>query len=185
MNDALFTIAVSRKAARRLLLVGGLMLLVPQVNAQQPTGVSELSTQDEIQKFCTNIADAARDQRYLMQKEELEKLQADVDSRMKTLEERTAEYQDWLTRRNDFLARAQAGLVDIFKTMKPDAAAPQLEQMRMEIAAAIIMQLPPRQSALFLAEMDPQKAGMISTIISSASDPNTSKTNSQSPKAPS
>ena len=59
--------------------------------------------------------------------------------------------------------------------MKPDAAAPQLEEMRMEIAAAIIMQLPARQSALFLSEMDPQKAGAISTIISSASDPNTSK----------
>ncbi len=185
MNDTLFTITISRKLARRLLLAGGLMLLVPQVNAQQPATVSELSTQDEIQKFCTNIADAARDQRYLLQKEELEKLQADVDSRMKTLEERTAEYQDWLRRRNDFLARAQAGLVEIFKTMKPDAAAPQLEEMRMEIAAAIIMQLPPRQSALFLSEMDPQKAGMISTIISSASDPRTSKASAQSPKEPS
>jgi flagellar motility protein MotE (MotC chaperone) len=185
MTDALFTITVSRRLARRLLLGAGLMLLVPQVNAQQPAAISELSTQDEIQRFCTNIADAARDQRYLLQKQELEKLQADVDSRMKTLEERTAEYQDWLKRRNDFLARAQVGLVDIFKTMKPDAAAPQLEQMHMEIAAAIIMQLPARQSALFLAEMDPQKAGMISTIISSASNPNTSKTPNQAPRVPS
>jgi flagellar motility protein MotE (MotC chaperone) len=185
MTDALFTITISRKLARRLLLVGGLMMLVPQVNAQQPTTVSELSTQDEIQRFCTNIADAARDQRYLLQRQELEKLLADVDSRMKTLEERTAEYQDWLKRRNEFLDRAQAGLVDIFKTMKPDAAAPQLQEMRMEIAAAIIMQLPPRQSALFLSEMDPQRAGMISMIISSASDPRTSKTSSQSPKEPS
>ncbi|WP_374730638.1 MotE family protein [Aliirhizobium terrae] len=185
MNDAFFTISISRKLAKRLLVVGGLVMLVPQVSAQQPAAVSELSTQDEIQKFCTNIADAARDQRYLMQKQELETLQADIDGRMKTLEDRTAEYQDWLKRRNDFLQRAQAGLVDIFKTMKPDAAAPQLEEMRMEIAAAIIMQLPARQSALFLSEMDPQKAGAISTIISSASDPNTSKTSTQSAKAPS
>lgn len=56
----------------------------------------------------------------------------------------------------------------------------------MEVAAAIIMQLPARQSALFLAEMDPQKAGMISTIISSASDPNTSKARAPNvPKVPS
>ncbi|MGK6316187.1 MotE family protein [Neorhizobium sp. DT-125] len=185
MTETLFTISVSKTLARRVLAAAAVLTLVSQVGAQQPAVVSETSTSDEIQRFCTNIADAARDQRYLLQKQELEKLQSDVDGRIQTLEERTAEYQDWLKRRNDFLARAQAGLVDIFKTMKPDAAAPQLEEMRMEIAAAIIMQLPPRQSALFLSEMDPQKAGMISTIISSASDPNTSKAPSNIPKAPS
>ncbi|SMF43382.1 Flagellar motility protein MotE, a chaperone for MotC folding [Xaviernesmea oryzae] len=185
MTETLFTISVSKTLARRVLAAAAVLMLVSQVGAQQPGAVSETSTSDEIQRFCTNIADAARDQRYLLQKQELEKLQSDVDGRIQTLEERTAEYQDWLKRRNDFLARAQAGLVDIFKTMKPDAAAPQLEEMRMEIAAAIIMQLPPRQSALFLSEMDPQKAGMISTIISSASDPNTSKTPSNTAKAPS
>lgn len=185
MTETLFTISVSKTLARRALAAAAVLTLVGQVGAQQPATVSENSTSDEIQRFCTNIADAARDQRYVLQKQELEKLQSDVDGRIKTLEERTAEYQDWLKRRNDFLARAQAGLVDIFKTMKPDAAAPQLEEMRMEIAAAIIMQLPARQSALFLSEMDPQKAGMISTIISSASDPNTSKAPSNTPKAPS
>jgi flagellar motility protein MotE (MotC chaperone) len=176
MIDApLFTLSVSRKAAKRLLLLGAVLMLVPQVSAQQPTVVSELSTSDEIQKFCTNIADAARDQRYLMQKQELEKLQADVDARIATLESRREEYEDWLNRRNDFLKQAEVGLVDIFKTMKADAAAPQLEEMNLEVAAAIIMKLPARQSGLVLSEMDPQKAGMIATIISSASDPNTSK----------
>ncbi len=34
-----------------------------------------------------------------------------------------AEYEDWLKRRNDFLKQAELGLVDIYKTMKPDAAA--------------------------------------------------------------
>lgn len=186
MTETLFTISVSKKMARRVLSAAAMLMVVTQVGAQQPPSISENSTSDEIQKFCTNIADAARDQRYLLQKQDLEKLQADVDSRIKALEGRTAEYQDWLKRRNEFLARAQAGLVDIFKTMKPDAAAPQLAEMRLEIAAAIIMQLPARQSALFLSEMDPQKAGMISTIISSATDPNTSKARTpNTPKAPS
>ncbi|MDR6815823.1 flagellar motility protein MotE (MotC chaperone) [Neorhizobium sp. 2083] len=186
MTETLFTISISKKLARRVLAAAAVLTLVSQVGAQQPASVSEASTSDEIQKFCTNIADAARDQRYLLQKQELEKLEADVNTRIKALQDRTAEYQDWLKRRNDFLARAQAGLVDIFKTMKPDAAAPQLGEMNMEVAAAIIMQLPARQSALFLAEMDPQKAGMISTIISSASDPNTSKARTPNvPKVPS
>jgi flagellar motility protein MotE (MotC chaperone) len=184
MTETHFTISVSRRLAKRLVVAGALLMLVPQVNAQQAS-LSETSSQDEIQKFCSNIADAARDQRYLLQKQELEQLQAGVDTRIKALEQRTAEYQDWLKRRNDFLQKAQVGLVDIFKTMKPDAAAPQLEQMKLDIAAAIIMQLPARQSALFLSEMDPEKAGLISTIISSASDPNTSKASSNPVKAPS
>ena len=185
MTETLFTISVSKTLARRVLTAAAVLTLVSQVGAQQPATISDASTNDEIQKFCTNIADAARDQRYLLQKQELEKLQADVDARIEALEQRTAEYQDWLKRRNDIHARAQAGLVDMFKTMKPDAAAPQLQEMRMEIAAAIIMQLPARQSALFLSEMDPEKAGMISTIISSATDPNTSKARPNTPKAPS
>ncbi|AXV14435.1 flagellar protein [Neorhizobium sp. SOG26] len=175
MTETLFTISITKRMARRVLAAAAVLTVVSQVGAQQPATVSETSTADEIQKFCTNIADAARDQRYLLQKQELDQLQADVDQRIKTLEERTAEYQDWLKRRNDFLARAEAGLVDIYKTMKPDAAAPALAEMKLDVAAAIIMQLPARQSALFLSEMDPQKAGMISTIISSASDPTTSK----------
>lgn len=164
-----------RSPLHRLLLIGAVLLVVPQVNAQEKPAITPTSTQDEIRQYCTNIADAARDQRYLLQKQELEKLQSDVDARIAVLESRKAEYEDWLKRRNDFLVRAEAGLVEIFKTMKADAAAPQLEEMNLEIAAAIIMKLPARQSGLVLSEMDPQKAGMIATIIASASDPNTSK----------
>lgn len=170
-----FTISIPRNLARHLLVLGAVVMLVPQVEAQQPESVSVLSPEREIQQFCTNIADAARDRRYLLQKQELESLQTDVNERIAILEARRAEYEDWLTRRNDFLVRAQVGLVEIFRTMKADAAAPQLEQMSLEVAAAIIMKLPPRQSGLVLGEMDPQKAGMIATIIASASDPDTSK----------
>ncbi len=168
-------LTISRSTVRRTLLLGTILLAVPQVGAQEPVTVSSTSTQDEIRQFCTNIADAAKDQRYLLQKQELETLRSDVDARIAVLESRKAEYEDWLTRRNDFLVRAEAGLVEIFKTMKADAAAPQLEEMNLEVAAAIIMKLPARQSGLVLSEMDPQKAGMIATIIASASDPNTSK----------
>ncbi len=126
-------------------------------------------------QFCTNIADAARDQRYLLQKKELADLQAGVNERITVLEKRRAEYEDWLKRRDDFLKQAELGLVDIYKTMKADAAAGQLELVNAEIAAAIIMKLPPRQSSLILSEMAPDKAAVLTNIISSASDPNTSK----------
>ncbi|KAA3530855.1 flagellar protein [Agrobacterium tumefaciens] len=165
-----------RNGFTRFAAVASLLFLLPAAGAEsQQNVVSELSTQDEIQKFCTNIADAARDQRYLMQKQELEKLQADVKERISALQDRKAEYEDWLARRNHFLEQAKSNLVDIYKTMKADAAAPQLEKMHVEIAAAIIMQLPPRQSGLILSEMDAQKAAIVAGIMSQAIDKNTSK----------
>ncbi|KRD73347.1 MotE family protein [Ensifer sp. ENS10] len=164
---------------RNLLLVGAAaasMLTMPGAFAQDVTAPPATdATQNEIQQFCTNIADAARDQRYVLQRKDLETLQASIDERIATLEKRRDEYEDWLKRRNDFLKQAQLGLVDIYKTMKPDAAAGKLEMVNPEIAAAIVMQLPPRQSSLILSEMTDERAAILTNIISSASDPNTSK----------
>nr|WP_316652345.1 MotE family protein [uncultured Gellertiella sp.] len=140
---------------------------------QQP--LTEMSSEEEIKKFCTNIADAAKDRRYLLQKQELDKLQADINSRITILEKRKAEYQDWLKRRNDFLAQTEANLISVYKTMKADAAAPQMEQLNPEVAASIIMKLPARQSGLILSEMDPRKAAMVAAVMTRAVDPNTSK----------
>ncbi|MCF1469100.1 flagellar protein [Agrobacterium vitis] len=136
---------------------------------------SGTTSADDIQRFCTNIADPARDQRYLLQKQDLEKLQSDVNDRIAVLEARKSEYQDWLARRNEFLQKAEAGLTDVYKNMKPDAAAPQLEKVNPLLAAAIIMKLPAKQSSLILSEMDPEKAALVAGIMSNAADPNTSK----------
>lgn len=173
---------ISTAIARRMLitctLATGAMLLAfgpaAAQDAAKPT-VDPASSQDEIKQFCTNIADPARDQRYLLQKQELEQLRADVDQRIATMDKRKAEYEDWLKRRDDFLKTADLGLVEIYKNMKPDAAAASLNDVKITIAAAIIMKLSSRQSSLILAEMDAHKAAIITNIIASASDPNTSK----------
>lgn len=166
------------KFARRLLLpmAGFVMMAIPGAFAEErPVIMTTKASADEIREFCTNIADAARDQRYLLQKKELEDLQRDVDERIKTLEARRAEYEDWLKRRNDFLKSAEAGLVEIYRKMKPDAAAAQLTELDPEIASAIVMKLPPRQSSTILGEMPADKAALLTRIIASATDPNTSK----------
>lgn len=148
----------------------------PSVKAYpKPRQMTELTSEEEIKKFCTNIADAAKDRRYLLQKQELDKLQADINARIAILEKRKAEYEDWLKRRNDFLAQTEANLIGVYKTMKADAAAPQLEELVPEVAASIIMKLPARQSGLILSEMDPRKAAMVAAVMTSAVDPNTSK----------
>lgn len=161
-------------SGRKALVMTALMFAAGLTTSAAQTPAPTAS-QDEIQQFCTNIADAARDQRYLLQKTELEKLQADIDSRIAVLEQRRVEYEDWLKRRNDFLEKAQVGLIDIYKKMKPDAAAPQLEELNVILAAAIIMKLPAGQAGLILSEMDPVKAATVAGIMSSATDPNTSK----------
>lgn len=163
---------------RRLALpfAGVVMLAIPGAYAEdRPVIMTTKASADEIREFCTNIADAARDQRYLLQKKELEDLQKGVDERIKTLEARRAEYEDWLKRRNDFLKSAELGLVEIYRKMKPDAAASQLAELDPQIASAIVMKLPPRQSSTILGEMPADKAAMLTRIIASASDANTSK----------
>ncbi|AYC99655.1 MotE family protein [Neorhizobium sp. NCHU2750] len=154
----------------------GLMVALPSADAQeQVRDASGQTTENEVLQYCNNIADAARDRRYALQKQDLEKLQSDVNDRIAVMEKRKTEYEDWLAKRNEFMKQAENGLVDMFKTMKPDTAAPQLEAMQPPLAAAIIMRLPPRQSGLILSEMDAKKAAAVATIIASAADPNTSK----------
>jgi flagellar motility protein MotE (MotC chaperone) len=161
-----------------LAAVGTALLVIPTAFAQEAAKpvADPASSQDEIRQFCTNIAEPARDQRYLLQKQALEKLQSDVDARIAIMDQRKTEYEDWLKRRNDFLAKADDGLVEIYKNMKPDAAAASLDKVKITTASAIIMKLKASQASLILSEMDPEKAATVTNIMASASDPNTSKT---------
>lgn len=123
---------------------------------------------EDIRRFCSNIADAARDRRYALQKDELETLQREIDDRIVTLEEKRAEYEEWLKRRNDFLAKAEENLVDIYSRMRPDAAAERLAAVDLELAAGILMKLQSRQAGTILNEMDSKSAATLTGIMASA-----------------
>ena len=123
---------------------------------------------DDIRRFCSNIADAARDRRYALQKNELETLQQDIDQRIEALEEKRAEYEEWLGRRNDFLAKAEGNLVEIYSRMRPDAAAERLAEVNAELAAGILMKLQARQAGIILNEMDSKAAATLTGIMASA-----------------
>ncbi len=124
--------------------------------------------QSEIERFCSNIADAARDRRYALQAEEMKQLQAGIDQRMKALEEKRAEYETWLKRREVFLARAEDGVVQIYAGMKPDAAAERLAIVNADLAAAILMKLDSRKASVILNEMDQKAAATLTGIMASA-----------------
>lgn len=148
----------------RVCAILAIAFVAPGVSAQQAPPTLE----DEIKAFCGNIADAARDQRYLLQKKELEKLQTEVDERIARLEERSAQYREWLDKREEFMRVAEAGLVDIYKNMRPDSASQQLALMKPEVAAAIIMKLNARLASQILNEMDAKVAASLTGIIASA-----------------
>lgn len=143
-------------------------LVAPGAFAQQAPAPT---LEEEIRAFCGNIADAARDQRYLLQKKELEELQAEVDERIGLLEERSEKYREWLKKREDFMQVADSQLVEIYKNMAPDSAAAQLEIVKPGIAAAIVMKLSPRLASSILNEMDTKKAAALTTIIAAAAAP--------------
>jgi len=137
---------------------------------RDPSSIAE-KPDDEIQRFCGNIADEARDRRYSLQAAELQQLQKDVDERIRRLEEKRAEYEGWVTRRETFMQQAQANVVQIYTRMRPEAAAGQLTQLRTEMAASILMKLDPRVASVILNEMDMKAAATLTSIMVMAARP--------------
>jgi flagellar motility protein MotE (MotC chaperone) len=135
-------------------------------SAVPPAGAEPQQT--EIERFCSNITDAARDRRYALQRQELETLQKDIDQRMKLLEEKRAEYEGWLKRRNDFLSKTEDSVVKIYSTMKPDAAAERLAAVDVLVAAGILMKLDARKAGVILNEMNSKAAAALTAIMASA-----------------
>ncbi len=139
---------------------------VPGATQSQPP--QTINSADEIEKFCGNIADAARDRRYAIQARELEVLKGDIDQRVKQLEEKRAEYEKWMKLRQDFMDKATDNVVLIYARMRPDAAAERLSEMDPALAAAIMLKLQVKQSGLIMNEMERVVAAKLTSIMSSA-----------------
>ncbi|MBX3566807.1 MAG: MotE family protein [Rhizobiaceae bacterium] len=134
----------------------------------QTIPLSGSESASEIEKFCTGIADAARDRRYALQALELKKLQEDVDKRIAALEEKRKQYEDWMARREKFLALAQENVVKIYSAMKPDAAAERLAELNVQLAAGILMKMESRKAGVILNEMNSKAAAALTGIMASA-----------------
>ncbi len=119
-------------------------------------------------QFCANIADAASDARFALQKQALADMEKEIEGRLKVLEAKRAEYEEWLRRRNEVLEKADETIVLIYSRMRPDAAALQLTNMDEEIAAAVIAKLNPRVASAVLNEMEPARAAQLANVITDA-----------------
>jgi flagellar motility protein MotE (MotC chaperone) len=121
-----------------------------------------------VKDYCVNIAAAASDARFLLQKKELASIEAEVAKRMTALDEKIAEYQKWLARRDEFSKKANETVLRIYARMRPDAAASQLAALDDETAAAVIMKLEPRTASLILNDMEPARAARLAATIAGA-----------------
>lgn len=117
------------------------------------------------QQYCINIASAAADARFNWQKKTLGDMERELEDRIAKLEAKVAEYQKWLSRRDDYAKKAQQQLVGIFARMRPDAAAAQLAAADEETSAAVLSTLDARISSSILAEMDPHQAARLTAIM--------------------
>jgi flagellar motility protein MotE (MotC chaperone) len=160
---------ISRREAWRRIGLGAAAIAVGATPVAAQVLEPENPVGDDVKRFCSNIADAARDRRHALQMAELETLRADIDTRMAALEEKRLEYEEWLARRNDFLERAEENLVEIYRRMRPDAAAERLAEIPPELAAALLMKIGPRPAGVILNEMDATAAATLTTIMASAS----------------
>jgi flagellar motility protein MotE (MotC chaperone) len=160
----------SLRTAAALGLAGLLFAVGPARTASggDVVAAAPAAGETEVERFCSNIADAARDRRYALQTQELQKLKADIDERIKALEAKRLEYEEWLKRRDDFLDKAEDNVVKIYAKMKPDAAAERLAEVKIELAAGILMKLDPRQASTILNEMDTKAAATITGIMGAA-----------------
>ncbi len=134
-------------------------------------GPKEVGAQDYVKEppkagYCAGIADAAADARFAWQKEQLAALEKDVEARIAKLEAKRAEYEEWLKRRNAFLAKADEAVVALYAKMRPDAAAPQLATMPEDAAAAILTKLNARAASAILAEMEAARAAGLARKMS-------------------
>lgn len=135
----------------------------PAANAVEPAKANQ---------YCMNIADAATDARHAWQKEQLAALEKEIEERIKVLEQKRAEYEEWLRRRNEFLEKADQSIVAIYSRMRPDAAALQLANLDDETAAAILTKLNPRSASAVLNEMEPARAAQLTGVMTDSAKRN-------------
>jgi flagellar motility protein MotE (MotC chaperone) len=147
----------------------------PPHDADAPKVIAGVVPESLPAQYCANIVDKAADARFAEQKSELAKLQQAIDDRLQQLEKKRSDFELWLKRREDFLAKVQGNLSAVYAKMKPAAAAEELAQLDDLTAAAILLKLDPRATSSILAEMDPAKAAQLARLFASAGRERTGK----------
>jgi flagellar motility protein MotE (MotC chaperone) len=120
-------------------------------------------------QFCANVTDDARERRYALKEQELENLVTQIDARMKALETKRAELEEWQKRREEFSKLATDNLVQIYAKMRPASAAERMEILPTDLSASILSKLSSRQAGVILNEMKTEQAAVITSVMAASS----------------
>lgn len=99
-----------------------------------------------------------KEQRLLVLQEELQKKERDIDVLRQRAEAILSEIRSL---KDEDLTR----LVEVYTAMKPEAAAPLVENLDLSYAVEVILRMEPRKAAKLLAAIEPRKATAISRSI--------------------
>lgn len=133
---------------------------------------------DNATLYCRNIASPAADARYARQVNALAALESELETRIAELEKKRAEIEEWVSRREELMRKADDSVVAIYSQMRPDAAAQQIGIMDPGAAAAILAKVSARTASAILNEMNPATAAHLTNVMagktkSAAADPGT------------
>ncbi|MTI16928.1 hypothetical protein E1162_06720 [Rhodobacteraceae bacterium RKSG542] len=137
--------------------------LSPAANAQAPALPHALKEEavNEAKAYCDSVANSASDTRLQWQMRAIFAAKEEMDAKLKALEEKTAELQHWVKKRDEILRRAEGHVVQIYANMRADAAAEQLSTLDDKTAVSVLLQMKPRQAGGILAEMPAERAAYL------------------------
>ena len=132
-------------------------------------GAAVMNNNDML-SYCVNISDAATEARNSILQKMMEETEVKISKKLAMLETKTGVLKEWVDRRDMFMKSASKSLVTIFETMRPDAAASQIAELKVGLAAAIILKLQPKTSSAIMTEIPPKHAAKITAMLTSAID---------------
>jgi flagellar motility protein MotE (MotC chaperone) len=129
---------------------------LPEVKPQGPLAA----------QYCEAVRDQALEARHAVVTARLEGLAKEIDERLATLDQRSAELRIWLQKREEFSKKATMQLVGIYAGMRPEAASESLSRLDPGTAAAILAKLETRAASAILNDMPADKAASLAAILS-------------------
>jgi flagellar motility protein MotE (MotC chaperone) len=123
----------------------------------------------EAQKYCANIANAAREARNALQRKQLADLEQKIRQRLKELEGRKNELQALVDRHEALIHKTDEVLVSVYSRMRPEAAAAQLTNLEEDTAASLLIRLRPKNASAILNERDAARAATLVKRIATLS----------------
>ena len=137
--------------------------------------MSNVATQagpdQDVRKYCTNIATAAMDARFSWQTARLNEVDARIKAHIKALDEKEAVMRALIDKKQALDKQAGEKLVGIYAKMRPETAATQINLLDDDMAAAVLGQLNPRQASAIFNEIVPERAAKLAGMIAGVTPP--------------